>query len=63
MLLYGIVDGDECFEEGFHLTQRPRIRTVAKCFGRIRVCFHEQAGDPGSSRGARQHGNKLALPA
>ena len=47
----------------FHAAERPGVRPVAQRLGGIRMRFHEQAGDAGGDRGARQHRDVFALAA
>ena len=46
-----------------HAVERPGVGTVGQRLGRVGMGFHEQPGDAGGDRGARQHRHELALPA
>ena len=57
----GFVDGDECFEEGLHLSERPRIRAVGQRPRRIGMGLHKDTGNPGGNRRPRQNRHELTL--
>src|SRR5690606_20147244 len=61
--LGGLVDGDEGFEEGFHLAQGPGVGAVAQGLVGVRVGFHEDAGDADGHGGAGEHRHEFALAA
>src|SRR5262245_18449998 len=55
------VDRDELLEQDNHAFERPGIGTVAKRGGRLRMRLHEQAGDAGGDRRAREYRHVLPL--
>ena len=52
-----------CYQQAFHCVQRPGIRAVAFCIGRIWVRFHEHARYTGRDSCASQYRYKFTLPA
>src|SRR5206468_4824134 len=61
--LDGAVELGELLEERAHVLERHRVRPVGERLRRIRMRFHEDAGDADRDRRARQHRHELALAA